>query len=227
MPVEKILILGGTAEAADVAARLVAQGSAEVTTSLAGRTKEPAPLAGAVRIGGFGGVEGLAAYLRANGISKVIDATHPFATRISQNAQAACALANVPLEVVRRSVWAREPGDRWVEVDTLDAAAEALPVGATVFLALGRQYIAAFAGRTDCRFVIRMIDPPGDPLPLRDAVLVLGKASPDPDEERALFEAHSITCLVARNSGGAAGYGKIAAARHMGMDVVMVARPTP
>ncbi|WP_250956806.1 cobalt-precorrin-6A reductase [Rhizobium sp. CG5] len=227
MPIEKILILGGTAEAAELAARLVAQGGAEVTTSLAGRTKEPAPLAGAVRIGGFGGVEGLAAYLSANGISRVIDATHPFATRISQNAQAACALANVPLEVVRRSVWRREPGDRWVEVDTLAAAAEALPVGATVFLALGRQYIAAFAGRTDCRFVVRMIDPPLDALPLRDAIVILGKASADPDAERALFANHSITCLVARNSGGAAGHGKIAAARQMGIDVVIVGRPAP
>ncbi|NKN37850.1 cobalt-precorrin-6A reductase [Agrobacterium sp. a22-2] len=227
MPLEKILILGGTAEAADLAARLVAQGGAEVTTSLAGRTKEPAPLAGVVRIGGFGGIEGLAAYLRANGISKVIDATHPFATRISENARAACALSNVPLEVLTRNEWRREPGDRWLTVDTLDAAVEALPLGATVFLALGRQHIAAFAGRADCRFVIRMIDRPVDALPLPDAVVVLGKASSDPDAERALFESHSITCLVARNSGGAAGYGKIAAARQMGIDVVMVGRPAP
>lgn len=221
---ERILILGGTAEAADLAARLVAEGQADVLTSLAGRTVNPAPIAGDVRIGGFGGAEGLARFLAENRIDRVIDATHPFATRISENARIACENAGIPLERLDRPSWVRTDKDQWVEVDTLEAAAAALPGGARAFLALGRQYLSAFEMRDDCHFVIRMVDPPQKTLGFRDFELILGKPSGDPRSETELLNRYRITHLVCRNSGGNAGYGKILAARELALPVVMIRR---
>lgn len=220
---QKILILGGTAEARLLAERLVAQGH-DVTTSLAGRTVDPILPAGTVRIGGFGGAEGLVAYLQAEGFERMIDATHPFARRISENAIKAAAISGVPLEQRLRPRWQKQPGDRWRSVATLEAAAEALPSGATVFLALGRQYLDAFVGRDDCRFVIRMVDAPEMPLAFADYTLVLGKPASDPDREADLFTAHGATHLACRNSGGPAGYAKIIAARRLALPVVMLER---
>ena len=220
----KVLILGGTAEASALAERLVAAGEVTVITSLAGRTADPVLPPGAVRIGGFGGAEGLAAYLRENGISRVIDATHPFARRISENAIRATAETGVPLEHLVRPRWQPVHGDRWLEVGSLEEAAAILPAGATVFLALGRQYLDAFTARRDCRFVIRMVDPPAQVLPFADPVVILGKPSADPQQEAALLAAHGITHLVCRNSGGAAGYGKIAAARQLALPVILIGR---
>lgn len=221
---EKLLILGGTAEAADLAARLVAEGKVDVLTSLAGRTANPAPIAGAVRIGGFGGVEGLARFIAENRIDRVIDATHPFATRISENARLACESAGVPLERLDRPSWTRDDKDRWTEVDTLEEAAAALPGGACAFLALGRQYLSAFEKRDDCHFVIRMVDPPEKTLGFRDFELILGKPSGDPRLEAELLKQYRITHLVCRNSGGNAGYGKILAARELALPVVLIKR---
>lgn len=220
----KVLILGGTAEAAALAEKLVARGDVAVVTSLAGRTTNPVLPPGEVRIGGFGGAEGLAAYIRENGITRIIDATHPFARRISENAIQAAAETGIALEHLVRLGWVSQRGDRWQEVSSLEEAAQALPADATVFLALGRQYLDAFAARSDCRFVIRMVDAPAEPLPFANHLLMLGKPSADPTREAELFAAHGITHLVCRNSGGAAGYGKIVAAREMGLPVVMVGR---
>lgn len=220
---QKILILGGTAEARLLAERLVAEGH-HVTTSLAGRTVDPILPAGAVRIGGFGGAEGLAVYLKTESFDRMIDATHPFARRISENAIKAAAISGVPLEQRLRPRWQKQPGDRWRSVATLEAAAEALPSGATVFLALGRQYLDAFVGRDDCRFVIRMVDAPETPLAFADYTLVLGKPASDPDREADLMTAHGVTHLVCRNSGGPAGYAKIVAARRLALPVVMLER---
>jgi len=220
---QKILILGGTVEARLLAERLVVEGHL-VTTSLAGRTVDPILPAGAVRIGGFGGAEGLAVYLKAESFDRMIDATHPFARRISENAIKAAAISGVPLEQRLRPRWQKQPGDRWRSVATLEAAAEALPSGATVFLALGRQYLDAFVGRYDCRFVIRMVDAPETPLAFADYTLVLGKPASDPDREADLLTAHGVTHLVCRNSGGPAGYAKILAARRLAMPVVMLER---
>ncbi len=220
---KKILILGGTKEAGELARDLVSKGR-DVTTSLAGRTKEPAPVEGKLRIGGFGGAEGLAAYLKAEGITRVIDATHPFAKTISANAVKACELAAVPLDIRTRALWQKQPGDLWIEVATLEEAAAALPENARVLLALGRQYLDAFSGRTGCHFVIRMIDPPETPLAFGSYHVLTAKPSVDPDEEAALFREHAITHIVARNSGGEGAYAKIVAARAMGLPVVMVGR---
>lgn len=220
---QKILILGGTAEARLLAAQLIEEGHS-VTTSLAGRTVDPVLPAGEVRIGGFGGADGLAAYLRDEQFDRMIDATHPFARRISENAIKASAISGIPLEQRLRPRWQKQPGDRWKSVATLEAAAEVLPQGATVFLALGRQYLDAFIGRDDCRFVIRMVDPPETPLGFSDHMLVLGKPASDPDQEADLFTAHGITHLVCRNSGGPAGYAKIIAARRLALPVIMIER---
>jgi precorrin-6A/cobalt-precorrin-6A reductase len=221
---KNILILGGTREAAALAFELHETGEYDVTTSLAGRTKEPAPVAGQVRIGGFGGVEGLAAYLRDNAVDKVIDATHPFATTISANAVKACGMTGVPLEIRTRQQWEKVPGDNWLEVSDLEEAARALPSAARVFLALGRQYLDAFKARSDCHFVIRMVDEPSEPLGFANCVIIAAKPSAHWHEEQALFQKHQITHLVARNSGGDGGYAKIIAAREMGLPVVMVGR---
>ncbi len=220
----RVLILGGTAEATALAEQLVARGDVTVVTSLAGRTAHPALPPGEVRIGGFGGAAGLAAYIRENGVTRLIDATHPFARRISENAIQAAAETGIALEHVVRPGWGRQRGDRWQEVSSLEEAARILPPGAAVFLALGRQYLDAFAARSKCRFVIRMVDAPAEPLPFADPVLNLGKPSADPAREAALFAAHGVTHLVCRNSGGASGYRKIVAAREMGLPVVMIGR---
>ncbi len=220
---DRVLILGGTAEARDLAARLVAEGHA-VTTSLAGRTQDPILPAGEVRIGGFGGAEGLAQYIVDEGYDRIIDATHPFARRISENAIKAAAITGIPLEQSVRPRWRKQPGDRWQAVRSLEEAAKALPPNATVFLALGRQYLDAFSTRPDCRFVIRMVDPPVSPLSMGDHVLVLGKPASDPAREADLFTAHGVTHLVCRNSGGPAGYAKLIAARHLGLPVIMLER---
>jgi precorrin-6A/cobalt-precorrin-6A reductase len=220
---EKILILGGTAEARLLADRLVAEGHA-VTTSLAGRTLDPVMPAGATRIGGFGGPEGLAAYLRAECFDRLIDATHPFARRISENAIQAAAITGIPLEHCLRPRWQKQPGDRWVSVASLEAAANVLPSAAIVFLALGRQYLDAFTRRDDCRFIIRMVDAPATPLPFRDHVVVLGKPASDAEQEANLFTAYGVTNVVCRNSGGPAGYAKIIAARRLALPVVMIER---
>ena len=224
-PKETILILGGTREAAQLAKELVAtHPEARVVTSLAGRTKEPAPLAGEVRTGGFGGVEGLVRYLRETGITRLIDATHPFARQISANAVEASRVSGVPLEIRTRKPWTRQPGDTWIEVDTLEAARDTIPRGARVLLALGSQHIGLFASRNDVHFVVRMIDRPETPLDLPDHALVLGRPGDTAAVETMLLIAHAVTHIVCRNSGGTAAYAKIEAARGLGLPVIMVSR---
>ncbi|MEQ8480467.1 MAG: cobalt-precorrin-6A reductase [Hoeflea sp.] len=224
-PSEAILILGGTKEASDLARQLVTgRPGARIITSLAGRTKEPAPLAGEVRTGGFGGAQGLARYIRENGITLLIDATHPFARQISANAAEAARLTGIPLEIRTRKPWAKQPGDRWTEVKTLEEAREAIPEGARVLLALGSQHIGLFSSREHVHFVVRMIDRPAEPLTLPDHTLVLGRPGDSAAVETMLLIAHSITHIVCRNSGGKAAYAKIEAARQMGLPVIMITR---
>ncbi len=225
MPEDKILILGGTREAAELAAKLVGEGGAHVITSLAGRTREPAPVAGSVRVGGFGGADGLAAYLAENRITRVIDATHPFARTISANAAIACRETGVQLETLARPQWEPEAADSWTRVGSLEQAAAKLPVGARVFLALGKQHLSAFEPLQGRHFIVRMVDAPETPLCFASHTLILGRPAIDPAEEEALFREHRVTHLVCRNSGGSGGHAKIAAARRMGLPVIMIERP--
>ncbi len=217
-----ILILGGTTEAATVAARLTDRGM-QITTSLAGRTREPLPLKGQTRTGGFGGPQGLAAYIRENNISLVVDMTHPFATQISANARKAAELTGIKLIQWHRPAWEKLDGDQWLEVPDIAAAITTIPPNARALLALGSQHIAPFAARPDVHFLIRMIDPPPAPLALSDHELLLAKPG-SVEEEFALLRSRHITHIICRNSGGKASYAKIAAARLLGLPVIMIAR---
>ncbi|MEO0546975.1 MAG: cobalt-precorrin-6A reductase [Pseudomonadota bacterium] len=220
---QRILILGGTKEAAALAQELHAAGHT-VITSLAGRTKEPKPVSGSVRVGGFGGPEGLAQFLNDNAIDRLIDATHPFAEQISRNAKAAAKSAGIPLQQHQRQPWKAQPGDRWQTVPDIATAIQALPENAHVLLALGSQHIAPFATRRDVHFTVRMIDPPAAPLAFNKHTLVLAHPSADTKEEEDLLRKHGITHIVCRNSGGPGAYAKIEAARTLNLPVIMIER---
>jgi precorrin-6A/cobalt-precorrin-6A reductase len=227
---KELLILGGTGEAAMLARAAVARfGDAlSLTTSLAGRTERPALLPGRVRIGGFGGAAGLAAYLTEHGVDRLIDATHPFAARISTAARLACDEARVPRLLLLRPPWRRHPLDRWIEVDNMAAAAELVGrFGRRAFLTVGTGEIACFAAATGVRFLVRLVDPPRQRLPLRCHEIVIGRGPFTLDEERRRLELHAIDVLVCKASGGAATEAKIAAARELGLPVIMVRRPPP
>ena len=221
---ERILILGGTQEAAELAQTLSDAGT-EMITSLAGRTKEHVPVAGRTRTGGFGGIEKMVAWITDNGITKVIDATHPFAQQISKNAEQACRLGGVELERRQRAPWEKVDGDIWVEVCSLEEAAESLPSGAKVLLALGSQYLDAFSTRTDIHFLVRMVDQPTVPPNLPSHELVLGRPSASWRTEASLLNQHGINHIVCRNSGGAGAYAKIIAARELAIPVIIIRMP--
>jgi precorrin-6A/cobalt-precorrin-6A reductase len=222
------LILGGTAEAAALARGAVARfgDTLVVTTSLAGRTERPAPLPGRIRVGGFGGPAGLAAYLTASGVSRLIDATHPFAARISAEARLACAEANVPRLLLLRPPWRRHPLDRWIEVGDMSAAAAMVPrTGRRAWLTIGAGEIARFNTVAGVHFLVRLVDAPRRPLPLRSYEVVIGRGPFTSAEERHRIERHAIDVLVCKASGGAATEAKLVAARERGIPVIMVRRP--
>ncbi|KAB0571989.1 cobalt-precorrin-6A reductase [Brucella pituitosa] len=218
----KILILGGTAEASKLAFALQPL-PVDAITSLAGRTANPAAINGAVRIGGFGGAEGLADYLVTEQIDLIIDATHPYATRISQNAVIASQAADIPLLRLERPTWQKQSDDNWIDISSEAQAAALIPAGECVFLALGRQHIEPFAERNDVHFVIRMIDPPHVKLP-QDCEIVLAKPG-NCESEKHFLSARRIGLIISRNSGGSISYAKIEAARDLAIPVMMIARP--
>ncbi|KTR03764.1 cobalt-precorrin-6X reductase [Aureimonas ureilytica] len=221
-----VLLLGGTAEASVLARRLrTTRPDIQLLLSLAGRTKAPAlPDGVETRIGGFGGAAGLARFMREHGVTRLLDTTHPYAVGMSRNAGEAARLAGIPRATFLRAPWEPVDGDRWQEVACLRTARDALPSGARPFLALGSQHIAPFRHRPDLCPVLRQVDAPAEPLPFA-ATLVTGKPSQDVAEEAELFREHGITHLVCRNSGGARGYAKIAAARNLQLPVILIQRP--
>jgi precorrin-6A/cobalt-precorrin-6A reductase len=220
-----VLILGGTREARDLAALLAGRPGLRVISSLAGRVRDPALPAGEVRIGGFGGADGLAAWLLEQRVAVVVDATHPFAATISVSAAAACAATGVPLLGLAREPWTAGRDDGWHEVDSLDEAAALLPaLGRRVFLTTGRQGLAAFAAVDQAWFLIRCVDPPDGPLPA-EAQVILARGPYDASAEQALMAEHRIEVLVTKNSGGPLTAGKLDAARELGLPVIMVRRP--
>ena len=228
MTAGRLLILGGTGEAAALARAVLARfGDAiEMTTALAGRTRHPGPVPGMVRIGGFGGAPGLADYLRSARIDRVIDATHPFAADISSAARLACDQLRVPRLMLLRPAWRRHPLDRWIEVDSIEAAAQIVGrVGRRALLTVGASEIAAFATANGVRFVVRMIDPPRERLPLRFHQVVLGRGPFALAEERHLLQRHAVEVLVCKASGGGATEAKLVAARELSLPVIMVRRP--
>ncbi|MFD1813716.1 cobalt-precorrin-6A reductase [Rhodococcus gannanensis] len=220
----RVLILGGTSEGRALAAVLDGTPGVDVISSLAGRVANPRLPEGEVRIGGFGGADGLAEWLRDNGIDAVVDATHPFASRITANAAAATRHAGVPMLVLRRPEWAPAEGDRWHAVPDLEAAAGAVSaLGSRVLLTIGRQGVDAFAAES-AWFLIRAIDPPTVAVPRRSEVL-LARGPFTVDDEVATMREHRIEVLVTKNSGGALTAAKLDAARTLGLPVVMVSRP--
>jgi precorrin-6A/cobalt-precorrin-6A reductase len=222
----KVLILGGTAEARALAAALAGRKDCAVTLSLAGRTANPAPQPVPVRAGGFGGADGLAAYLRNESIDVLIDATHPYADEISANAAHAASAANVTLLALRRPPWRRVEGDQWIEVETVEDAVEALgKAPRRVFLALGRKEIAPFAAAPQHTYLVRSVDPVDPPLTVPHAIYLTARGPFTEADDRALLERHRIDVIVVKNSGGEATYGKIAAARALHLPVIMLTRP--
>jgi precorrin-6A/cobalt-precorrin-6A reductase len=225
-----LLILGGTAEAAALARAALARfgENIEVTTSLAGRTERPGPIPGQVRIGGFGGAPALADYLTERDIGCVVDATHPFAVRISAEARQACEIAGVPRLTLLRSPWRRHRLDRWIEVDDMAAAARVVArIGHRAWLTIGAGELEAFSGVGRVRFLVRLVDPPRRPLPLRFCQVVVGRGPFALANERHLIARHAIDVLVCKASGGTATEAKLVAAREFSLPVVMVRRPLP
>jgi precorrin-6A/cobalt-precorrin-6A reductase len=222
----RVLILGGTTEASAIARALAGDARFTAVLSLAGRTRAPVRPPIPLRIGGFGGAEGLAAYLRAEGIAALIDATHPFAARITTNAAIAAAQAAVPRLCVLRPAWTRQPGDDWREVATMADAFIAIgPTPRRVFLTIGQQELAPFG--PPHAYLIRSVDPPDqDTLPPNATVITARGPFAEADEAK-LLRGHGIEMLVTKNSGGGATAAKLAAARNLGIGVVMVARPPP
>lgn len=219
----KILILGGTGEARALAEKLVAMGH-EVVTSLAGRTQSPNLPAGGLRMGGFGGVAGLTAYLRTAGIERMLDATHPYAGQISRHAVAAAQESGVRLVRYMRPEWEQKLGANWLVVDSLAEAAQSLPKGARALLTTGQSGIEHFAERDDCHFILRVIEAPGMELP---AHMELLQARPpyELEGEKALMQGAKITHLVTKNSGGEQTAAKLEAAQELRVRVIMIARP--
>ena len=223
---ERFLILGGTGEARALANRLNGLGL-DVVTSLAGRTDNPLLPDGETRIGGFGGVRGLATYLRAEAITLLIDATHPFAARISMNATEAAHQAGIRIVRLERQPWKAATGDQWHHVQSLEDAVFALPERATVFVTIGRQQLAAFMERDDIRVVARAIEGPKITLP-KSWTMILDRPPFTLEHEIALFTDYRVDVLVTKNAGGNETWEKLLAARHLCKPVIMIDRlPKP
>jgi precorrin-6A/cobalt-precorrin-6A reductase len=221
----RVLILGGTHEAFQLAEHLAAQAGIDFISSLAGRTREPRLPKGEVRTGGFGGAEGLARYLREERITLVINATHPFAAQISANAVAAAETAGIPLLRLLRPAWTARRDDRWVAARHAAEAAELCRrEGGRIFLTLGSGELDAFAEIHNAHFLVRMVDAP-ERLPLRDCHVITARGPFSLQEEMRLLVEHHIGLIVAKNSGGDATYAKIEAARRTGLPIIMIERP--
>ncbi|MCW2306034.1 cobalt-precorrin-6A reductase [Rhodobium gokarnense] len=222
----RVLILGGTTEASELARSLAGETKIAPVLSLAGRTKSPKPPPIPYRVGGFGGIEGLKAYLHDNHVEAMVDATHPFAAQMTDHAAAAAKATGVPLIRIDRPAWRPEAGDRWISVGTMAEAAKALgPEPRRVFLTIGRNELAAFRAAPQHHYLTRSVDPP-DPETRPPNCTVIEAVGPFKlDDERALIADHGIEMLVTKNAGGTATAAKLTAAREAGIPVVMVERP--
>ncbi|MCG3267587.1 cobalt-precorrin-6A reductase [Yoonia sp. I 8.24] len=217
-----VLILGGTGDARRIAQAL--QGT-DAVISLAGATRTPDPLPLSTRIGGFGGDDGFRDYLRSENITAVLDATHPFADRITQRTARICAQLKLPYLQMLRPGWAAEFGDIWTEIACEEDAAQHIPLGAVVFLGTGRQTLDRFANLTGREVICRQIDPPNGPFPFAGGRFLVGRPPFSTEDEMQLFSALGVTHLVVKNAGGAASRTKLTAAKHLSIPVLMITRP--
>ena len=220
----RVLLLGGTTEASQLA-RALNDARVDAIFSYAGRTESPVAQPLPTRVGGFGGVAGLQAWLQAQRITHVVDATHPFAAQMSGNAVQACTAAGAPLLAFERPAWVAQAGDQWEYVADIAGAVAALPqTPARVFLAIGRQHLLPFARCAQHHYLLRLVDAvPNLPLPHAQVVIARGPFTVDGD--RALLQQHGITHVVAKNSGGSGAAAKLEAARALGVPVIMISRP--
>lgn len=223
-----LLILGGTSEASALGHTLADDSRFRATISLAGRTRNPAPQPLPVRIGGFGGVDGLVRYIIEHRIDALIDATHPFAAQMSRNAEAAARQTATAALAIQRPAWQQQPGDRWIEVPDLPAAAQALgPVARCVMLTIGQKDLQPFVNAPHHRYLLRSVDtPPPESVPPHAEVITARGPFALADELK-LMRAQRIEVLVTKNSGGTATEAKLTAARMLHLPVIMVARPAP
>ncbi|MDO5612470.1 MAG: cobalt-precorrin-6A reductase [Paracoccus sp. (in: a-proteobacteria)] len=222
---QRILVLGGTTEASALAAALAGRG-ADVVLSYAGRTRAPRAQPVPVRIGGFGGVQGLADYLRGHGITHLIDATHPFAATISRNAVAAAQITGTPLIALTRPPWQPGPGDDWHHVPDIAAAVTALSGPAQrVMLALGRMQLPEFAAQPQHHYLLRLVDPPDQPPPLPRHQVIVDRGPFTTAGDMALMRDHGTRIIVAKNAGGTGADAKLAAARALRLPVILIDRP--
>jgi precorrin-6A/cobalt-precorrin-6A reductase len=225
-----VLLLGGTAEARELAERLHGVPGLEVVTSYAGRVRDVAPPAGGSRVGGFGGADGLRAWLATHTPVVVVDATHPFARLISEHAAQAAPAAGVPLLRLERPGWVEGPADRWHRVPDVAAAAALVPdLGTRPLLTTGRQELRPFVEHPACAalpLLIRCVEPPDEPLP-PTARVILDRGPYSAAVERALLLEHRVDVVVTKDSGGGATRAKLDAARELGLPVVLIDRPPP
>ncbi len=207
-------------------AQALADAGVDAVYSYAGRTEAPVAQPLPVRIGGFGGVEGLAGFLLDERITHVIDATHPFAAQMSRNAVAACTLHGTALIALERPAWVAGAGDRWTHVSDIAGAVAALgDTPRRVFLAIGRQTLAAFAVAPQHHYLLRLVDPTMGPLPLPHAEVVIARGPFEVAGDRALMVTHGTEVIVAKNAGGAGSKAKLIAARELGLPVILIDRP--
>jgi len=220
----RVLVLGGTLDASRLAQAL-AKAGVDGIFSYAGRTSAPIAQPLPTRVGGFGGVAGLQAFLQTERITHVVDATHPFAAQMSSNAVQACASAGVPLLALERPAWQAQSGDVWQHVPDIAAAVQALPTEpARVFLAIGRQHLAPFLACTQHWYLLRLVDPVLD-LPAERGQVVLDRGPFTVEGDRTLLQAYGITHIVSKNSGGAGAQAKLTAARERSLPVILIDRP--
>ena len=221
----RVLLLGGTTEASALA-QLMAQNAIDAVFSYAGRTDNPMEQPLPTRTGGFGGIMGLADFIAAENITHVVDATHSFAAQISNNAVSACQMTNTPLIAFARAPWTAQAGDVWLDVADTEAAVAALPTNpARIFLAIGRQTLAAFAAQPQHFYLLRLVDAPDAAFPLPNTEVVLDRGPFTVAGDLALMRAHAITHVIAKNSGGKGASAKLQAARALQLPVIMIARP--
>ena len=221
----KVLLLAGSAEARVLAGLLAVAPEVQAVASLAGATRDPAPLPVPTRRGGFGGEDGQIAYLKADGFDTILDATHPFAARITARTARIAKQLDLPCLHVIRPEWQPQRGDKWTFVDSGLEASAHIPPASNVFLATGTNTLPDFAGLNQCDLTCRRIDPPKNPFPLKNGRYLLGKPPFSVDDEIALFTRLKIDWLVTKNAGGEASRSKLDAARQMGLPVLMLKRP--
>ncbi len=217
-----LLLLAGSGEARQIATGLAGR---DVIASLAGATRAPAELPVPVRIGGFGGVAGFRTFLEEAGITAVLDATHPYARLITERTASVCAAQGLPYLQYLRAPWQAELGDKWTEIACEDDAAIHIPLGSRVFLGTGRQTLDRFANLAGRHVICRQIDPPDAPFPFAGGEFLVGRPPFSVADEVALFSRLGVDWLVVKNAGGAASRTKLTAARHLGIPVLMIARP--